>query len=109
MAVAYKMKFEGATLEQYDQVMQLMGLTGETEPPEGAIFHWAAPTENGIIVVDVWESDEQYNHFAETQIGPYTQQVGIPAPPVVTRYDVHNTLVGDAAVNHPGSFARTIA
>jgi hypothetical protein len=57
MAVAYTMEFEGATLEQYDQVMKLMGLTEGGEPPEGAIFHWVAPTEDGIIVVDVWESD----------------------------------------------------
>lgn len=92
MAVAYKMKFEGATLEQYDQVMQLMGLTGETEPPEGAIFHWVAPAENGIIVVDVWESDEQFNRFAEEQIGPYTAQVGIAGPPKTTRFEVHNML-----------------
>ncbi len=59
------MTFEGTALEQYDQVMELMGLTGETEQPEGAIFHWVAPTENGIMAVDVWESDEQFNRFAE--------------------------------------------
>ena len=106
MAVAFKMKFEGATLEQYDRVMELMGLDQGDRSPEGAVFHWVAPTDNGLIVVDVWESDEQFNKFAEEQIGPYTQQVGIPNPPVVTRFAIHNTLVGDAAANHPGSFAR---
>jgi hypothetical protein len=92
MAVAYKMKFEGATLEQYDQVMQLMGLTGDAEPPEGAIFHWVAQTTDGLIVMDVWESDEQFNKFAEEQIGPFTAQVGIGAPPKTTRFEVHNML-----------------
>ena len=106
MAVAFKMKFEGATLEQYDRVMELMGLDEGDSSPEGAVFHWVAPTDNGLIVVDVWESDEQFNKFAEEQIGPYTQQVGIPNPPTVTRYDVHNTLVGEAAAHHPGSFVR---
>ena len=109
MAVAFEMRFEGATLEQYDRVMELMGLDQGDTSPTGAVFHWVAATDNGIVVVDVWESDEQFNHFAETQIGPYTQQVGIPAPPVVTRYEVHNTLVGDAAASHPGSFARAIS
>jgi hypothetical protein len=106
MAVAFKMKFEGATLDQYDRVMELMGLDQGDTSPEGAIFHWVAATDDGIIVVDVWETDEQFNEFAETQIGPYTQQVGIPNPPTVTRYAVHNTLVGDAAATQPGSFAR---
>ena len=92
MAVAFKMRFEGATLEQYDQVMELMGLTDGTTKPEGAIFHWVAQTDYGIVVVDVWETDDQFNRFAEEQIGPYTQQVGIPAPPVVTRFAVHNML-----------------
>lgn len=92
MAVAYKMRFEGATLDQYDQVMQLMGLTAGGEPPEGAIFHWVAPTENGILVVDVWESDEQFNKFAEEHIGPATAQVGISGRPQTTRFEVHNLL-----------------
>jgi hypothetical protein len=106
MAVAFKMKFEGATLEQYDRVMELMGLDQGDSSPDGAVFHWVSATDDGIVVVDVWESDEQFNKFAEEQIGPYTQQVGIPNPPVVTRFAIHNTLVGDAAANHPGSFAR---
>ncbi len=102
MAVAYKMRFEGATLEQYDQVMQLMGLTAGAEPPAGAIFHWVAETEDGIVVVDVWESDEQFNRFAEEQIGPFTAQVGIAGPPKTTRFEVHNLLgagVGAAAAS----------
>ena len=106
MAVAFELKFEGATLEQYDRVMELMGLDQGETSPEGSVFHWVAATDNGIIVVDVWESDEQFNKFAEEQIGPYTKQVGITNPPVVTRFEVHNTLVGDAAAVHPGSFAR---
>ena len=35
MAVAFKMKFEGATLEQYDRVMELMGLDQGDTSPEG--------------------------------------------------------------------------
>ncbi len=92
MAVAFEMRFEGATLEQYDRVMELMGLTDGTTKPDGAIFHWVAQTDEGIVVVDVWETDEQFNRFAEEQIGPHTQQVGIPAPPAIERYAVHNML-----------------
>jgi hypothetical protein len=98
MAVAYTMEFEGATLEQYDQVMKLMGLTEGGEPPEGAIFHWVAPTEDGIIVVDVWESDEQFDRFAEEQIGPTTARAGITSSPEVTRHEVHNLLGAPAGI-----------
>jgi hypothetical protein len=94
MAVAFEMRFAGATLDQYDRVMELMGRDGSPMDiaPDGALFHWCAPTDDGIVVVDVWESDEQFDRFAKEQIGPFTQQVGIPAPPVVTRYAVHAML-----------------
>ena len=92
MAVAFEMRFAGATLDQYDRVMELMGLDRGDTQPEGALFHWVAATDDGIVVVDVWETDEQFDRFAKEQIGPSTQQAGIPAPPVVTRYAVHNML-----------------
>jgi hypothetical protein len=96
MAVAIEMDFKGATLEQYDEVLKLMGLDDpNAPPPDGAIFHWVAKTADGIKVVDVWETREQYDKFAQEQIGPYSQQAGIPAPPETTYRDVHNTLGGE--------------
>jgi hypothetical protein len=92
MPVAVEMNFKGATLDQYDQVIELMGLAPGTPAPPGGLFHWAAATEDGIRVVDVWETKEQYERFAQDKIGPYTQQVGIPAPPEVTYRDVHNII-----------------
>lgn len=93
MAVAYKMKFQGGTLAQYDQVIERMGLGGDAPAPEGAIFHWVAKTDDGLLVVDVWESDESFNAFAQEQIVPFTQEAGLPEPKIV-RHEVHNMLVG---------------
>ncbi len=42
---------------------------------------WVAQTDDGIRVTDVWESREQFEKFAADQIGPITQEVGIPSPP----------------------------
>jgi hypothetical protein len=94
MAVAFKMRFPGATIEQYEQVIELMGFTGDVADADGAIFHWVAKTDDGLLVVDVWESDEQFERFSEEQIKPFTQQVGITEPPLITRHEVHNTLIG---------------
>jgi hypothetical protein len=47
-------------------------------------------TDDGIRVTDVWESREQFEKFAEEEIGPRTQEAGIPAPPQVSFHDVHN-------------------
>ena len=91
MPVAIEMNFKGATLEQYDQIVELMGLTSGNIPP-GAIFHWTAKTDDGLRVVDVWESREAFDRFAQQQIGPFSQQVGITEPPETTYTDVHNHL-----------------
>lgn len=92
MAVAVEMRFSGGTLEKYDAVMKLMGLSEGGPAPQDAIFHWAAATDDGIVVVDVWENADAFNRFAEEQIGPFSAQVGIEEPPVVTMYEVHNYL-----------------
>ena len=91
MAVAIEMWFRGATREQYDKVIELMGLTGGNIPP-GAIFHWTAVTDDGLRIVDVWESREVFDRFAEEQIGPYSQQAGITEQPEMVYRDVYNHL-----------------
>jgi len=91
MPVAIEMDFPGATLAQYDEVIEKMGLTDGGVPP-GAIFHWVAETPDGLRVVDVWETREQFEQFAEEQIGPYTREVGIESEPTMKFHDVHNHL-----------------
>ena len=91
MPVAIEMNFKGATLEQYDEILGLMGLTSGNIPP-GAIFHCVAKTDDGFRVVDVWESKEVFDRFAQEQIGPFSQQVGITGPPETIYRDVHNHL-----------------
>ena len=92
MAVAIQMDFKGATLEQYDQVIEKMGLQPQGAGAPGGLFHWVAKTDDGIRVVDVWETREQFEAFAQDQIGPFTQAVGIPSAPELTFFEVHNHL-----------------
>ena len=92
MAVAIEMSFPGATLDQYDQILEKMGLTPGGSVPPGAIFHWVAKTDDGVHVVDVWESKEILERFAEDQIGPFSREVGIEDEPEMRFYDIHNHL-----------------
>ena len=45
---------------------------------------------DGIRVVDVWESREVFDRFAQEQIGPYTREVGFESGPETRFYEVHN-------------------
>jgi hypothetical protein len=59
--------------------------------PEGAT-RARAWLEWRLHVVDVWESREVFDRFADDQIGPFSQQAGITEPPEMTFRDVHNHL-----------------
>ena len=86
------MNFAGATIGQYDQIIEKMGLTPGGSTPPGAISHWVAKTDEGMRVVDVWETKEHFERFAQEQIGPYSKEVGIEDEPETRFYDVHNYL-----------------
>jgi hypothetical protein len=90
--VAVEMNFSGATTGQYDRILEKMGLTPGGAVPQGAISHWVAKTDDGMRVVDVWKSREEYDRFAHEQIGPYSKEVGIESQPTIRFYDVHNYL-----------------
>ena len=88
MPVAVQMDSDGGTLAQYDEICKRMGLTPKGPGPAGAISHFATMTDSGLRVVDVWQSKEQFEKFAQDQIGPFSQ-VGV-GPPNMQFFDVHN-------------------
>jgi hypothetical protein len=90
MAVALILEFKGATLDQYDEVVEKMNLGGKTAP--GGLSHWVTATEDGFRVTDVWEDRATFDKFAEEKIGPISAEVGMPNPPEITEYEVHNHL-----------------
>jgi hypothetical protein len=92
MPVAVVMDFEGGTPDQYDQIIELMGFRSGGPGAPGGLVHWATVTDAGLRVTDVWQDQQQFERFAEQQIGPFAKQAGIPAPPMITFYPVHNYL-----------------
>lgn len=92
MAVGVIIDLPGVSLEQYDEMIRQMGYEPWGRCAPGGLFHWVAETEDGIRGVEAWESREAFDRFAEEQIVPATQAVGMQAPPRMTYYEIHNTL-----------------
>jgi hypothetical protein len=90
MAIAVQMDFDGATLDQYDEICKMMGLTPKGPGPTGAISHFATTPDAGLRVVDVWQTREQFDKFAQEQIGPLSAKAGVTSPPAIQFFDVHN-------------------
>ena len=85
MAVLFVLDFDGGSTDDYDHMLERMGL-GSTLP-QGALFHGIGMTTRGLRAVDVWESDQAFQSFADTKIGPISAERGLAAPSV-RRYEV---------------------
>jgi hypothetical protein len=64
------------TAEQYDQIDARLGIT-DGNLPNGLISHVAAPKGSGMLVVDVWESQETFEAFIQNQLMPAVQALGL--------------------------------
>jgi hypothetical protein len=70
--------------EQYERATATM-----IEPvPEGLILHVAGPTDEGVRVIDIWQSKEAWERFREGRIAPALAALGGPARPEATFRDL---------------------
>jgi len=81
----------GMTSAQYDQVIKNLEAAGAGSP-KGRLHHVASSKEGGWFVVDVWESAELLNQFAQTLM-PLLQKAGV-TPPQPQVYPAHNVIRG---------------
>ena len=91
MAIGFLLEFAGATSDQYDRTLARLELGGKL--PSGGRFHIAGPTDDGFRVVDVWESQDDFDRFFEEKLAAAFEAEGMPAPNVST-WPVHNTMTG---------------
>ncbi|MBT1188045.1 hypothetical protein HET69_29730 [Streptomyces sp. CJ_13] len=83
MAILVIIEVPGMTKATYEHTSdKLTGGRGPVKSPAdwpvpGLISHTAAPTPNGWVAVDVWESEEAFRQFGEI-IMPILHEVGAP-------------------------------
>jgi hypothetical protein len=95
MAVLMILELDGATTDDYDAINEAMGIH-EDNLPDGLVSHAVGPTEDGdgLLIVDVWETPEQLEHFVQNQVGPAMQQVGLESGAQPRVHPVHNHSQG---------------
>jgi hypothetical protein len=80
---------KGGTLEQYDQATkEIFGTLQPKELPDGLWSHAVAQTDDGVKVVDIWESKEKFEAFGAKLI-PALQHAQIPETQPKF-YELHN-------------------
>ncbi len=88
MPTVMSMRWKGVTPEQYEAVRKIVDW--DNNPLDGGLFHIAAFTNGELRVVDLWESAEKFQHFADTRLMQVVQEVGIAGEPEVELYAAHN-------------------
>ena len=94
MAVGVQLNFKGATLDQYDQINEMIGLLPGGPASRQELFHWVTATHEGFRVTDVWESREAFETFAREKLHPIYDEVGMPTPPEIQFFEVYNYFAG---------------
>jgi hypothetical protein len=91
MAVVMSMRWTSITPEDYDQAREAVGW--EREPAPGGRNHvaWFEPG-SGLRVVDVWDSEEDFQRFANERLMPGLASAGLlegKGEPEVTFAQLH--------------------
>lgn len=78
MAIAAVFEVPGMDADRFDKIRLALEEVGQADP-DGRLFHVAAPTDDGWLVVDVWETEEELGAFAGVLM-PIIAGLGIRPP-----------------------------
>ncbi|HYZ79271.1 MAG TPA: hypothetical protein VE596_18040 [Gaiellaceae bacterium] len=87
MATVMQMTWPEITRDDYERARE--AVRWEDDVPQGAILH-VSWFEDGLRVIDVWESEDDFNRFANDRLMPKLQELGIGSnQPDVRFHDAH--------------------
>ena len=82
----------GGTTAQYDRTIAVMGIAEDGGLPPGLIVHTCAVTDDGIVVVDLWDSVSSLDDFGRERLSPALTAGLATATPRIS--PVHNLVFG---------------
>lgn len=95
MAIAIVHNYPGGTKDQYEATVEAVHPPGGL--PAGQSHHFSGPSENGWLVVAVWDSQDSLDAFMGEKLMPALGDLGdagFPTPPEQTIFEVHNAQTG---------------
>jgi hypothetical protein len=82
MPVGMNIEIPGMTADVYDQVMTNLDWDGQPLPP-GFISHYAGPIDGGWFVFDTWESQQDFENFAQSRLIAAISAAAVGEPPEI--------------------------
>ena len=81
MATVMIMHWPGVTRDQYEQVRRDVNWEGDV--PDGAKFHVAWEEPDGLHVIDLWNSGQDFQTFVDGRLMAGVARAGIQTQPNV--------------------------
>jgi hypothetical protein len=78
MAVMMRLEIPGGTTAQYDRVNEILAANGEDTAPDGLVQHVCGATGDGIVVIDIWDSEESLKSFTGERLLAALREAGVP-------------------------------
>ena len=89
-------RFRGGTKEHYEAGLARVH-PADGSLPEGQTYHFAGPTDDGWIVIALWDSVASWERFRDETLLPGLQglgDAGFPGPPEETTFEVYKEQQG---------------
>lgn len=95
MSILMIVELSGVTPATYESINESMGIHGDDDASEGLISHLACTTDEGMLIMDVWESKDAFDSFVAERLGPALAAAGVQEvePRVL---DVHRLIAQGA-------------
>jgi hypothetical protein len=100
MSIVMIQKMSGVSPQLIEEITKEMGV--KADPPKGLVLHVAGNTPDGVVIVDVWDSEADLDRFNEERLTPAMETVRdrrpdlspaeMPSPPKV--FEVFDTVNG---------------
>jgi len=87
-------RFDGATTEQYENTLKVVHPDGGKSLPKGQTYHAAGTTDDGVVVIAIWDSESSWVQFRDETLAPGLAKVenGMPGMPAETAFEVHHSM-----------------
>jgi heme-degrading monooxygenase HmoA len=87
MATVMMMHWADATTDQYEEIHRRANWDGDR--PAGANLHVVGWADDGMHILDVWDSPADFQAFFESRVAPVIQELGITSQPEVKIFELH--------------------
>jgi hypothetical protein len=88
MAVTIVSHYPELDAATYDEVVVTLDL--DANPPAGAILHVAGVGEQGLVVTEIWQTEQTFRAFCDYRLRPALRQHGVFDEPIVEVAQLHN-------------------